>query len=408
VDAIRQAHFADTADRTRHCDLVLLPSDTTFLDYTDHAAVEGLGYWNKPHQKGLCLHSTLALTPDGTPLGLLTQTSWCRDPAQFGKRTGRRAKPTAAKESQRWLDALAACQQRLRPDQPALFIADREADFYDLLAAPRRPGVDLLIRAKSRRALYQEDQLLGAAIRTAKVCGRKTVTLYDGNGRKKRDAVLELRHRRCRLRPPATHPDRARLRPLRITVVEAVEVNPPPGEKPAHWLLLTTRRVKTVQQLKELLGYYALRWRCEGFHSVLKGGGCRVEQLRLEQRARLEKAVAVYSIVALRLMRLQYRAREEPHADSLEELTALEQEVLRREMARRRAAVPERLTLREAVRAIAQLGGFLARKSDGEPGPQTLWKGWRRLFDLVEGFQLANPNTTLTHGPPGSVQRSDE
>jgi hypothetical protein len=407
LEELRRAHFADTASRLAGEDLVLFPSDTTFIDYSGHQAVEGLGYWNRVDQKGLCLHSTLALTTQGTPLGLVQQYSWCRDPAHFGKRQDRRHKDTADKESQRWLDALHDCQSRLAPGQNALFIADREADFYDLLAAPRRPGVDVLIRAKSRRALADEDALLGDALRTARICGTKKVTLYDEHGRKKREATVEIRYRRCQLRPPSTHPHRRRLRPLPITVIEVVEPNPPPGAEPARWLLLTSRRVRSVRQAKALVAYYALRWRCEGFHSILKGGGCRVEQLQLERRERLEKAIAVYSIVAMRLMRLQYRAREEPEAASETELTELELEVLRQQIQADGGETVQRLCLREAVRQIAKLGGFLGRKGDGEPGAQTLWKGMRRLLDLVQGYQLAKQNSTLTHGPPTTVQSSD-
>jgi hypothetical protein len=404
---LRRAHFADTAQRLLGQHLVLLTSDTTFVDYSGHRAVEGLGYWNRPDQKGLCLHSTLALTAQGLPLGLVQQYSWCRDPAHFGKRQQRRGKDTADKESQRWLDALDDSQHWLAPGQKALFIADREGDFYDLLAAPRRPGVDILVRAKSRRALADEDALLGAAVGTAPVCGSKTVTLYDEQGRKKRQATVVIRYRRCRLRPPATHPQRRHLQPLPITVIEVVEANPPPGAEPARWLLLTSCRVRSAPQAKKLVGYYALRWRCEGFHSILKGGGCRVEQLQLERRERLEKAIAVYSIVAMRIMRLQYRARDEPEAASEEEFTTLELEVLRQHMQAERREVVGSLKLRDAVRAIAQLGGFLGRKGDGEPGAQTLWKGIRRLMDLVEGYQLAQQRSTLTHGPPTTVQSSD-
>ncbi len=397
---LRRAHFADTAQRWVGEDLVLLPSDTTFVDYSAHQAVEGLGYWNRPDQKGLCLHSTLALTAQGLPLGLVQQYSWCRDPAHFGKRQQRRGKDTADKESQRWLDALHDSQHWLTPGQKALFIADREGDFYDLLAAPRRPGVHILVRAKSRRALADEDALLGEAVRTAPVCGSKTVTLYDEHGRKKRQATVVIRYRRCRLQPPATHPQRRHLRALPITVIEVVEPDPPAGAEPARWLLLTSCRVRSARQAKALVGYYALRWRCEGFHSILKGGGCRVEQLQLERRERLEKAIAVYSIVAMRILRLQYRARDEPQAASAEEFTALELQVLRQHLeAERREAVGS-LTLHDAVRAIAQLGGFLGRKGDGEPGAQTLWKGIRRLMDLVQGYLLAQPRGTLTHGPP--------
>lgn len=389
-DAIRQAHYHDTLARLDPRQPVLLPSDTTALDFSAHKATRGLGHLRKPEQRGLCLHSTLAVTPDGTPLGLVQQYCWRRDPADYGKRHRRRHQPTDQKESQRWLDAVQHCQELLPPGQPALFIADREADFYDFLAQPRRPGFDVLVRAKARRRLAGEDRLLGQALRAAPVQGTLTVRVPRQDDQPEREATLAVRFLRCLLRPPSTHPRRQELPPLPVTVIEVVEKEPPPGAKPLHWLLVTNREVQTLAQAEQLVCWYALRWRCERYHFTLKSG-CQVEQLQLQTAERLERAVAVYSIVALRVLRLTYLGRTQPEAPCTQELTATEQRVLQQQTATGAAGAQPALpwTMQEAVRRMAQLGGYQGRgRKAPPPGVKVLWRGLRRLQDLVRGYEL--------------------
>jgi hypothetical protein len=386
--AIRQAHYHDTLARLDPGQPVLLPSDTTTLDFSSHKATAGLGHLRQPDQRGLCLHSTLALTPDGTPLGLVQQHCWRRDPATYGQRRQRRHKPTEQKESQRWLDAVQHCQQLLPFGQAALFIADREADFYDLLAQPLRPGFDVLVRAKARRRLAGEDRLLGQAIRAAAVQGTMTIRVPRQDDQPERTATLEVRFRRCQIQPPSTHPRRKELKPVPVTIIEVVEQEPPAGVKPLHWLLLTNREVEALAPAEQLVRWYALRWRCERYHYTLKSG-CQVEQLQLETAARLERAVAVYSIVALRVLRLTYLGRTQPEASCTGELTAAEQVVLRQQTAPPGGGTPAVWTLREAVRRIARLGGYQGRGTKAPPpGVKVLWRGLRRLQYLVRGYEL--------------------
>src|SRR5947209_8890288 len=159
-DAIRTGHYADTLARwPEHDDEpVLMASDTTWVDYSSQPQVEGLGYQQHLDQHGLFVHSTLACTVAGLPLGMIDQQVWVRDPEQFGKRKGRNRKATADKESQRWLDALSACIARRPLGRRLVFMADREGDLYDLFALPRPAGVDLLIRADGSRRLEGEQR----------------------------------------------------------------------------------------------------------------------------------------------------------------------------------------------------------------------------------------------------------
>lgn len=334
------------------------------------------------------MHTALAVSTAGVPLGPLHQHTWTRDPATLGKRAQRNQKETAEKESQRWLDALAATEAALPADQMVITVADREADFYDLFAAPRRPGSHLLIRAKPRRRVRHVERLLGQAVRATAAAGTLTVDLRRGDDRPPRQAVLTIRFATVDIAPPSTHPRRKELPHLRLTAILTEEENPPAGPEPVRWWLLTTLPIATLADAVQAVGWYALRWLVERYHYVLKSG-CRIEQLQLETAERLGRALATYAVVAWRLLWLTYEARRVPEASCEAVLPRDQWQVLHRVIHKTDTVPVSPPSLREAVRQIARLGGFLARKGDGEPGVKTIWRGLRRLDDLVTGWKLS-------------------
>jgi hypothetical protein len=269
-----------------------------------------------------------------------------------------------------------------------LTVADREADFYDLLAAPRRPGHHLLLRAKGRRSVRHEARLLGPALRAQAAAGRQAIDLRRGDDRPPRRAVLTIRFGAFWINPPSTHPRRKELAPLRAWAVLAEEEGAPAGHKPVSWLLVSTQPLTTLAEAAQAVRRYGLRWLVERLHFVLKSG-CRVEQLQLGSAARLRRAVAAYGIVAWRLLWLTYQARQQPEASCEAAFEPAEWQVLHRAVAPEQPLPTRAPGLAQAVRQLACLGGFLARRHDGEPGVKVLWRGLRRLRDLVEGHRLA-------------------
>ena len=199
--------------------------------------------------------------------------------------------------------------------------------------------------------------------------------------------MLTIRFARVTLRPPKNTRRRASIPPVTAWVVEATEADPPPGVEPIRWALLTTRAVTDLGAAVALLEAYRWRWRIERFHYTWKSGW-QVEDLELETADRLANAAAVFAQVAVRVLRLTYLAREQPERPALAELAPDEHAVLEAH-ARRGGPGGAIRTLREAVRAIARLGGFLGRKGDGEPGVKVVWRGLRRLAELVAGYRLA-------------------
>jgi hypothetical protein len=382
---IRQAHRRATEARLPESGTVLAIQDTTALSFTGRKAVRGLGYLTRRHGRGLLVHSLLAASADGVPLGVLHQHVWARPRRHFGRRRTRARRLTAHKESQRWLTALREAAAVATPTRQVVVVADREADLFDLFAAPRPAGVDLLIRAKPRRRLHRDERLLGQAAAAAPVLATLAVTLPRADDRPARPAVLTLRAAAVTLERPSVHPRRRFLKPVAVQVILAEETDPPAGETPVRWLLLTTRPSLTPEAAVQAVRWYSLRWLIERLHFVLKSG-CRLEELQLETAARLGRALATYLIVAWQLLWLTYQARRAPDEPCRGVLDAEQQEVLRQHF-----HVPgdgTALTLGEAVRLVARLGGFLDRRGDGTPGVKCLWRGWRELQAMVKGYRL--------------------
>jgi hypothetical protein len=263
---------------------------------------------------------------------------------------------------------------------------DREGDIHEVFAKVLELRHGAIIRRYRNRAVDEWPLDADQLIRTVPALTRLKLKLPAGHGRKERTAVVELRSKAMTL-DPNNHVERQR-RPLRLTMVEVREVSPPPdGEEAIHWLLWTNEPAQTKKQILAVVRAYALRWRIEDFHLVWKQG-CRVEQLQLETRARLEKALVLYAGVAVRILHLRDLARREPNAPCTEVLTADEWQALYTHVQGTAPTAATPLpTIEQVTKWIGRLGGHLGRKRDGMPGVRTLWRGWRDLTILVAGYR---------------------
>jgi hypothetical protein len=372
--------------------LVLAIQDTTNLDFTHHPSTEGLGVLDAGYRHGLKVHSTLAASAEGVPLGLLHQEVWVRDRGSVGKSSHRRQRETKDKESQRWLTALMASQAAVPAAVSVVTVADSEADIYDLFALPRRPGSELLIRGTHNRRVGTVGYLWDT-MEAAPVWGRYQLEVPRRAGQPPRPAILTVRSTRLEIQPPHHHRRRSQLSPVPLQGILVQEEEPPAGTPAIVWLLLTSLPVHNLADALRCVRWYSYRWLIERYHFVLKSG-CRLEQLQLEHAERIQRALATYCIVAWRLLWLTYEARQHPDAPCDQVLETHEWQALYCHFHKTPHPPPEPPTLRQAVRWIAQLGGFLARKSDGEPGVQTLWQGLRRLHDMADMWQLLHPAPT--------------
>jgi hypothetical protein len=290
----------------------------------------------------------------------------------------------------RWLRALTATQTAL-PEVATITVADSAADIYDLLELPRRPGDHLLIRACRDRRVSDEARYLEAAIRRQPAAGAVTIQLRRRDGQPARPATLTVRFATLELQPPQRGP-RGRA-PQSVQVILAEEETPPAGSTAVVWLLWTTWPVPDFATALECTRWYALRWLIERYHFVLKSG-CGLEELQLEEAERTERALATYSVVAWRLLWLTYEARQHPEQPCDVVLEAHEWQALYATIHRTPLPPAKPPTLHEAVRWIAQLGGFLGRKHDGEPGLKTIWRGLTRLSDIADTWQLLHSSSS--------------
>ncbi|MGC9022413.1 MAG: IS4 family transposase [Dissulfurimicrobium sp.] len=389
ADKIHEPHYRATKARTQSYPVILAVQDTTQLNFTHHPATEGLGCLNTLDQQGFFYHPTLLVSPEKVPLGIIDHQVWQRQPENFGKKHQRRQKLVEEKESQKWLHSLrqtARCQEEV-PEVRLVNVADREADIYDYFQLAQELDIDVLVRAAWNRRIEQSERYLWEHMAQVPVCQTITITVPRKSGKPAREAVLSIRFSQVDLRPPRYRSSDRSLQPIPIWVVYAHEEEPPAGSAAISWMLLTTVAVHTSQEAIDRVNWYTCRWQIELLFKILKSG-CKIEQLQLETFERLCRALALYAIVAWRVLFLtmQSRSMRDIPCDIL--LEEEEWQALYCYIHKTPTPPSEPPTLLAATRMIARLGGFLGRKSDGHPGATTVWRGLQRLADIVAAWSL--------------------
>jgi hypothetical protein len=389
MDALLEPHHQATIDRMRRETLVLVAQDTTSLNYTGRPDMQGIGPISSALKgpQGIEMHSALAFRPDGLPLGILDIECWARKPGEFGKRRQCNAKPIEEKESFKWLRALrpVSAAARACPGTRVVTLADREADIYEYMLEARTLGTDIVLRAKEK---YRSVEGSGALVYLAPqllmrpLAGTIELAVPRRDRQPARHATLSLRFAEIDLKPPQAKPD---LAPIRVWAVLAHEDAPPPGIAALDWMLLTTVPVAGLADAVERIQWYAKRWGIEVFHRVLKSG-CQIEERQLGTAERLEACLAIDAVVAWRIHHLTFLGRATP---DLPCTAVFEDEQWKAVMVVRTQRAPPETppTLREMLRMVAQLGGFLARTRDGEPGTEVLWRGLQRMDDITMAFR---------------------
>lgn len=398
-ERILAPHQQRTVIRMSQHPLVLAVQDTTFFNYTHHSQNEGMGEVGnkKQKQRGFGMHSTLAVTPTGMPLGLLTQAFFTRPVGEPSHQPNDLHKlPIEEKESYRWLEAFEQTMALGPAGVNVLTVCDREADIYEMFAlAQENDEAKLLVRASANRALVEsEASKLWPAVERQTIAGFLTVNITPNQKRVARTATVSLRFTQVKLKPP-WRPNQKKLPVVTLNAILVREENPPGDvDEPIEWLLLTNMPVLTLADALQVVQWYCCRWQIEIYHKVIKSG-CKVEECRLQTAARLQNYIALMNVVAWRLMWLTYINRAEPDLPCTVILTTTEWVSLYMRI-HKTTQLPESVpTVRQAVRWIAQLGGFLGRKGDGEPGVVVIWRGWRRLQDIATTWYLVKEQTQL-------------
>jgi hypothetical protein len=418
LERILEPHYAVTCRRIAAQPVAVLVQDTTEIDLTRPSqSVIGAGPLDGNLRVGVFLHLLHAFTPDGTPLGTVDAAVWTREDevkCATLTRAQRAAIPIEEKESYRWirsfLQARAAAKSCL--GTRCVCVSDSESDIYELLeVAQQEPGsVDWILRACQNRALLAantaenrertlRDEVLSAPVlstQSLKVRGRKLRFSCDQRGRRQpregRTADVSVRATTVELRPPSRR-DRA-LPAVTVNVVLVLEENPPAGEEPIEWVLLTNLAIKSEEAVQLIIEYYTTRWMIEILFRVLKSG-CRVEERRFEQLDRLVSCLAVYLIVAWRTLLVCRLGRSCPDV-SCEIVFEPAEWRSTWKIARREDPPKDAPLLGILTRLVAELGGYVPRKNS-PPGPQTTWLGLQRVHDFALCWQTFGPDAR--HGP---------
>ncbi len=407
-ERLMRPHLEQTRELMKQQSRVLLIQDMTEVDFQHHPKTSGLSQIGNGTHQGYLLQSVLAVEPRSKHvLGLAAQEIFLRQPAPAGETSHQRDK-RKEKESQVWQRQAKSIGQAPQGCE-YIHVGDRGSDIFPFLRECQKQGcgfevrvqhnrrVDLLVDqanaalpagarryGKQRSAKHEPVRHLFDEVRSWPSMGQQTLSLDGNQKRDGREAKLWISWGTLRLWPPDGEAGKDE-RPMVVTVVRTWEPEPPEGVEALEWLLITSVMVENEEQAWERVEWYRMRWIVEDYHQCLKTG-CLIEERQLQTFEGLRRLLGFLAPLAVRLLQLRSIARQEPER--------LAQEVLPPDLVKVVAHLarvsPDQLTTRRCWHRIAQAGGYLGRKGDGEPGWKTLWKGWLYIQTLLEGVALAS------------------
>ena len=417
-------HFDATLDRIAEHKVVLLIQDTTELDVTRREEkMQGAGPLNDESRIGFFNHAMLAVTPDKVPLGVVDANLWARDWNEFRKNKGKTASEKRLalrqqriedKESLRWLQGHWRGEEIAEqvPETTIVVISDSEGDIFECFKASSRnakePCAQWIIRACQDRSVLSEDDrachdMLWEEVGSAEVAGTMDVEVSKNEPKSKSDrkrkqprsartAHVTIQAKTITLRGPKRRG--GRLADVQVNAVLIQEVDPPTGEEPVEWLLLTSLPITSFKKICQVIDYYGCRWTIEIYFRTLKSG-CGVEKLQLETADRFLPCLATYLIVAWRVMYVMTLGRECPEMSCAEVLSEDEWRSVYTVVQQARSP-KQPPPIEDMVYMIGNLGGHLGRTNDGPPGPKAMWIGMQRMTDLALAWRTFGPTNNAT------------
>jgi hypothetical protein len=400
-EEILAGHFQSTRERfAAHREPVLILHDTTEFVYHRDAfnAIGVLTDSNSGKDKrgrlrhhtvcGISMHSSLAVTLEGLPLGLTAIKFWTRDKFHGCSALKKRINPTRVpiekKESIRWLENLRQSTELLNDPEHCVHIGDRESDIYELFCTAQQLGTHFLVRTCVDRLAGDGTGTIAREMKEVRVQGLHRLQVRDKKGNLS-EAVLEIRYSRLVVLPPIgkqkNYPS------LILTVIHATERGTPRGRDKIAWKLLTDLPVRSRKEAIQKLEWYSLRWKIETFHKIMKSG-CKAEESKLRTAERLVNLLAVLCILSWRIFWMTMINRTAPDVSPTLVFTTLELRLLDA-LVRDSLTRPRNRTLSAYLTKVAQLGGYLARTNDSPPGNMVMWRGLSRLIDIELGAALS-------------------
>jgi Transposase DNA-binding/Transposase DDE domain len=392
ASAVLAPHYRATLARIQGQERVCVAHDMSTFSFPGDKRRRGLGSVGKGTDKsqGFYGHFALAVSADGfkTPLGVLGMQTLFR-PRRREKFRGHRRRLNPREEWRRWHRLVDETSDRLQGVVRPIHVMDREGDSYALLAhLSSLVQAGFVVRLGQNRRLsgertgtYLRQALPEAVHRTTRrvPLAKRAAGSRHHSARGARNAVLELRAMQLTIERPnyadrRTSTSSSLPKSLSLHVVHVLEKHPPRGVEPVQWLLATLEPIETSEQVEEIVDFYRTRWVIEEFFKALKTG-CGYEKRQLESARALVNALAVFTPVAFRLLYLRALTHHAPAASAQRLLSPTQLSVLRATAKRR---LPNRLTARQALLALAALGGHI--KNNGEPGWLVLGRGLEKLL----------------------------
>jgi hypothetical protein len=384
--ALSEPHWYSTRRAARsRAGTVLFIQDTSELDFTAHSQTTGLGWIGNTGGRGFLMHSCLAVRANAMPalelVGLAGQEVWTRHEVKKGRET-RHQRRQRRTEFDVWAEVVE--QIGAAPESGTLWVSvgERASDVFSYFRRATSLGWHCLVRVSQDRVIETAGgaraHLLTWAREELAPQAHKRITLRGRDGRPQREVELQVGWSEVRICAPRLGPER-QAEPITGWCIRCWEESAEPER--VEWILFSTVEVRTQAAALEQVQWYSCRWVIEEYHKCLKTG-CRMEARQLESAEGLLALLGFLAIIALRLLQLRELARTEAERPAQEVVPQVMVEVVR---ARLQIMTREPLTVRQFWHAVARLGGFIGRKSDGEPGWQTLWRGWLRLQDLSWG-----------------------
>jgi hypothetical protein len=380
-----QSHLQQTREQANSSPVMLLVQDTTDIDLSHRHKISGVGQIGNERGRGFFVQTVLAVRPARREvLGCIAQEPFVRIPAPQGEQRHQRLR-RAERETDVWMRQV---QSIGTPDPGSIWVhvGDRGADMFPFFLACRANQTHFLVRAaQNRRAEACEEEIKYSLDRARSWASQESRPLEvpARHGHKARSTQIQLAFGQVTLLPPRNEP-RASKEPLTVWVIRVWEEQAPEGEEPLEWVLLTSVPTTTLEHAWERVNWYRHRWLVEDYHQCLKSG-CRIEERQLQSVESLMRLLGLLSPLAVRLLQVRERARQEPERLATEVIEPLMLAVL----AERSGQSPAIMTLGTFWTEVARLGGYLARSHDGPPGWRTIWKGWLSLQTLLEGVHLA-------------------
>ena len=364
-----------TAERMKDHDVVLSIHDSSFFSYNTKPSIDGLGniggsLGNGEESKGFIGHYALGITEKGLPLGLQAVKTWSRA-----------YEPEWNKESERWVECLEDAEKLYTKSTKMVFVADREADQFQILHDAHYRGHSFVIRSKHDRMIKGEDHYLSWHMNKSKVLW--DVEINIPKEKSKVDAQMKFGTITINDTNPQTKKKygKSGVRDLTLNVIEVKEKTKKKGREQLRWALLTNLDIESKEDALKIIDYYRLRWQIENYFKVLKDGCCHVEHSCLRSFEKLDKYTMCFSIIAWRMFWMKFMYHTDPEMPAKSVITDIEIEVLK---VRHPKINKNKLTLGEALKLIAMFGGYNNRKGDGPPGNITLWRGFIIIRDRAQ------------------------